>query len=363
MTLRRIISLVLIFSCLFAITACDTKKPVIKSEYYEKTFFAMDTLITVRLARATDTELADEDGYLTDEYLASVADGCEKICTDIEATFSRTLADSTTARLNTEADIMLDVGDEFISLLTTSLDLAEMTGGAFDPTIGTLSVLWNVTGGGPKPSDDGIAEALSHVGYGKLVIDGNTIRKSDALTMVDFGGIAKGYAAQKMLEYLSKSASMYGLVSVGGNIGVFGDKPDGGNFKVGIASPDDTSAVIGYVFLGGGFVSVSGDYERYFIEDGVRYHHIFDSATGAPAKTDIRSAAVIASSGAVADALSTALFVMGYDKAMEFYEAKTASFEAVFVLSDGRIMTTPGLADGGFITAGTQADKPASRSK
>lgn len=363
MTLRRIISAALAAIAVMTLASCGKEPPQKKSEYYEKTFFAMDTLITVRLARATETELADEDGYLTDEYLASVADGCEKICTDIEATFSRTLDDSTTARLNTEADMMLDVPEEFTSLLTKSLMLAEMTGGAFDPTIGTLSVLWNITGGGPVPSDDSIADALGHVGYGKITVDGSTVRKADALTMVDFGGIAKGYAAQKMLEYLSKSASMYGLVSVGGNIGVFGEKPDGANFKVGIASPDDASAVIGYAFIGGGFIAVSGDYERYFISDGVRYHHIFDSSTGAPAKTDIRSAAVIASSGTLADALSTALFVMGYDEAMEFYGSGQADFEAVFVLSDGRIMTTPGLSDGGFIMAGTQADKPASRSK
>lgn len=348
---RKIISAVLITVFLLLFVSCahdDTPEP--KSEYYEKTFFSMGTYVTIRVSRATDTELADEEGNLSDEYLESLIKGCEAICADIEATFSRTLENSITTKLNGNVDIMLDAPDEFISLLTLSMKFAEMTDGAFDMTVGTLSSLWNISGGGPVPSDDEISEALSHVGYDKIKIDGSVIRKSDSETAVDFGGIANGYAAQKMLEYLSKSASEYGLVSVGGNVGVFGVKPDSdGRFKVGLCSPDDTSEIIGHVYIGGGFVSVSGDYERCFTEDGIRYHHIFDSKTGAPAETDIRSVAVMSSSGASADALSTALFVMGYEKSMEFYTADKIDFEAVFVLSDGRILTTPGLDDGRFV--------------
>ena len=354
---RRVLSFFLAAICLALCVSCAQDIPEEPAEYCEKTFFSMDTFVTVRLSRKTDAEPSDENEYLTDEYLESLINGCEKICADIESTFSRTLENSTTVKLNGNIDIMLDASEEFTSLLTFSKRLAEITDGAFDPTIGTLSVLWNVTGGGPVPDDDKITEALSHVGYDKITVSDGVIRKSDSGTMVDFGGVAKGYAAQKMLEYLSESKAEYGLVSVGGNVGVFGQKPgEDGKFKVGICSPDNTSEVVGYVFIGGGFVSVSGDYERYFIEDGVRYHHIFDSKTGAPAKTDIRSVAVISSNGASADALSTALFVMGYEKAIDFYTLGKIDFEAVFVLSDGRVLTTAGLGDGTFMRAEQTAE-------
>ena len=103
--------------------------------------------------------------------------------------------------------------------------------------------------------------------------------------------------------------------------------------------------MIGYCYLGSGFVSVSGDYERYFEYDEKRYHHIIDPKTGYPAESGLSSVAVVSSNGAAADALSTALFVMGADKALEFYNEGKISFEAVMVKSDGEIVLTPGIAE------------------
>ena len=231
--------------------------------------------------------------------------------------------------------------------------LSSLTGGAFDYTLGNLTELWNITGGGPRgdstpPAQHEIDAALSHCGRDKIKITGDRISKLDVNVKIDFGGIGKGMAAQQLLEYLSTTDVEYGLVSIGGNIGVFGEKPEYGNYKIGIRDPIDTSGVIGYCYIGSGFVSVSGDYERYFESDGVRYHHILDPKTGYPAESGVHSVAVIASNGAAADALSTALFVMGVDKSLEFYSEGSLSFEAIFVTDSGEIVTTPGISEDMF---------------
>jgi predicted phage replisome organizer len=155
------------------------------------------------------------------------------------------------------------------------------------------------------------------------------------------GGIGKGAAADELIRYLETSEISHGLVSVGGTIGVFGDKPDGTPYKIGVRDPDDPNGVVTYLHIRDGFVAVSGDYERYFEEDGVRYHHIFDPYTGIPADGGLRETAVYCTSGAVADALSTALFVMGKDASLSLYES--GGFEAVLVSSDGSITATEGL--------------------
>ena len=150
---------------------------------------------------------------------------------------------------------------------------------------------------------------------------------------------------------------------MGGNIGVFGTKPNSEKFKIGICDPDDASGVVGYLSISSGFISVSGDYERYFEENGERYHHIIDPATGYPAKSDVRSVAVYANNGAAADALSTALFVMGEEKALEFYGENKIAFEAIIINKNHEIILTDGVSPDDFELAGenyvlkTQAER------
>jgi len=149
-----------------------------------------------------------------------------------------------------------------------------------------------------------------------------------------------------------------GMASFGGNVSVTGsskaNKEKGvQGWNVGIKNPDDEGGILGYFTLQDKTVAVSGDYERYFELDGKRYHHIFDVKTGYPAKSGLRSAAVICSDGLSADALSTALFVMGLDKASEFYKSSGLDFEALLVTDDARIFITPGIA--GKFTPDTSA--------
>lgn len=324
----------LLFS-IFSLTSCGET-----AEYSDHSFFALDTYITIRLARVDDN-----GSKLTDEYLAEVADGCADILNKVDLAISAHNESSDVYALNSDINRMLSADEMLVSLLDTADRISSLTGGAYDYTLGALTELWNITGGGPVPSEEDINEALSHCGADKFKIDGSSITKVDKEAKLDFGGIGKGVATQLILEYLDTTDVSYGLVSLGGNIGVYGKKPEYGNFKIGIRDPESTDSVIGYLYLNSGFVSVSGDYERFFEEDGVRYHHILDPKTGYPADSGLRSVAVHTANGASADALSTALFILGVEDAMKLYNEGTLDFEAVFITDDGRIIATPGLAD------------------
>ncbi len=310
------------------------------SDYTDTYFFGMDTYITLRLANKT------VDGEeIPEEEQKSAAEGCANILKEADRLFSAHNEKSELYALNQSVNVMMNADSELLALLDTVFALHDATDGAYDPTLGGLSDLWNVTGGGPVPSEEAIAAALSHTGCDKFTVSGTTITKSDMDTKLDLGGAGKGYAAGKLLHYLSQTKIPYGLVSLGGNIGVFGEKPDGEPYKIGIKDPNNTDGVIGYLSIKNGFLSVSGDYERFFYEGSKRYHHILDPKTGYPAESGLRSVACYASNGTTADALSTALFVMGVDRAMALYEEETLSFEAIFVTSDNRVLTTPGIAD------------------
>ncbi len=336
-TVRRILSAalasIIALSSLLSLSGCGA------SEYRDFNFFAMDTYITLRLAAK------DENGKtLSDEYLTTVADECADILAQIEGTLSAHSKNSDVYALNSGVDVMITADEMLVSLLDTADTISSLTGGAYDYTLGAVTELWNPKEG-VVPSPEQILAALEHTGSGKLLIKDRTIRKLDPDTKIDFGGIGKGVAAQALLEYLYTTDVEYGLVSLGGNIGVYGEKPEYGSYKIGIRDPDNAEGVIGYMYMKSGFLSVSGDYERYFEEDGVRYHHIIDPSTGYPADSGVRSVAVHTANGASADALSTALFVLGVDKSLELYNEGSLKFEAVFVTDDGEIILTPGITE------------------
>ncbi len=311
------------FFVLFLVLALLFGSCATPSEYNDTVFFAMDTYITIRLA---------QDG-VSEEELTAVAVECERLVKELETVLSAHDPDSELYQLNESDAEFVPVSDTLEEVLLTAVDLAEKTDGAYDFTLGGLAELWNVTGGGPVPSREAVDEVLSHVGYENVTVDErrNTVMRPDAEVRLDLGGIGKGAAADVLVRYLETTIVPYGLVSVGGTIGVFGEKPDGTPYKIGIRDPEDANAVLGYLHISDGFVAVSGDYERYFEENGVRYHHIFDPSTGYPADTGLRETVVHSDTGTVADALSTALFVLGTDAALDLYATADVGFEAVLV--------------------------------
>lgn len=315
--MRKIIILLLCTLMLFCGCARN------ESKYYTREIYSMNTVINVNVAPDVKN-------------IEAICNEAVYYIYELEAKLSASSQDSTVSKFNSTAESYKAEG-EFLNVMKYALDIANATEGAYDPTVLPLTRLWNITEGGYLPTADEVAMAVSNVDYTALTLDDDTISKASAVC-VDLGGIAKGYALGKITAMLAED-SPYGMISFGGNVGVWGEKPEGGPWEIGIKNPFDPEGVVGKMRIDVGYVSVSGDYERYFEVAGKRYHHIFDPETGYPADNGLRSVAVYTTDATIGDALSTALFVMGYDKAMEFYNSGIYDFEALFITEDDILMT------------------------
>ena len=235
---------------------------------------------------------------------------------------------------------------EPLELLEAALTLSEATDGAFDCTIQPAAALWGWYGDIPAVPDSGeLAEAMALVGYEGVEISGGAVTfRTDGMG-VDLGGIGKGYAAGKLNTLLREAGITSGWISLGGNIRTIGAKAGGQPWIIGIADPDDPAAYRCTVAVTDRAVVTSGDYQRCFTQDGRRWHHILDPKTGWPAESALRSVTIVSSDDTLADGLSTALFVMGLEGALDFWRSGPYDFEAVF-LTDGPAYVTEGLADG-----------------
>lgn len=196
------------------------------------------------------------------------------------------------------------------------------------------------------PTTRELDAACATVGYTHLQMTEDGTATLSSGTLLDLGAVGKGYAIDRVRAYLESTDISGGVISFGGNVAVFGQKANGKPYRIGVRDPKNTAAVLGYLSMSEGVISVSGDYERYVTIDGARYHHILDPATGYPAENGLHSVAVICTDGAVADALSTALFVMGLEKGMDFYHESDMDFEAIFV-TDHEVILTDGLRTSG----------------
>lgn len=303
--------------------------------YTSDTFFAMNTVV--------NTVVSEEIGE----------DETREILSDIEQRMSRTLADSEISRLNSGDDVILS--EDTFKVIEKALQIAKDTDYAFNPCMGTLTDLWDITSGKNfVPSEDEIKTALSFCDASLVTAENGRVALPDGMK-IDLGGVAKGYALHKAAEDLSeramgKFASNDFCISLGGNVAVMGTSQNRKNsgekgWSVGITNPFDKSETIGTVILEHGYVSVSGAYERFFEKDGRVYHHIFDGKTGYPCDNDLASAVVISDDGLCADALSTALFVMGKEKAIEYYKNGKYSFDMILVDKNRNVYVSEGVFD------------------
>ena len=271
----------------------------------------------------------------------------------LDALLSRTSGSSEVSMLNGAGGEMVPVGAEICTLIQTAGDFTEATGGAFDITIAPVVSAWGFTTDSYQvPDREALQTLLESVGMEHVHLSGGSARL-DPGTMIDLGGIAKGYTADRVAEIFQEHAVPRGKVELGGNILVIGDKPDGTAWRVGVQDPkhpDEADGLVCVLNLTDAFAVTSGSYQRYFEQDGKRYHHIIDPATGCPADSGLTSVTVVADSargnGTMCDALSTALFVMGEDKALDFWRSGVYDFQLVLVTEDGRVVVTEGLKDG-----------------
>lgn len=264
----------------------------------------------------------------------------------LEQVFSNTIADSEVNKVNgaakaavgTEIPISADLGN----VLYAALEYGEKSGGMLDCTIGDLIDLWGIgTDHAAISADDRIQALLRPEGWSDVRYDAQSSSlsfSSDAVTL-NFGAVAKGYISDEMKKVLEEEGVTSALMSLGGNVMTLGTKPDGSSWTVAITDPFSPESLMGSVTVTGQAVVTSGNYEKYFEENGKRYHHILDPCTGAPSESDVVSTTIIADKGIDCDALSTATFLMGADAGMQLIDSLDG-IEAVFIQSDGSVVTS-----------------------
>ncbi len=272
-----------------------------------------------------------------------------EIAKQVEEKMSVNLEDSEISRVNKAAgESSVSVSGETFQLLEAALDFARIGNGAFDPTIGPLVELWDIGSGSEQvPTEEAIDGALSKVDFMNLELNPNNrgvfLKKKEMA--LDLGAIAKGWAADRMVDYLLDEKVAAGIVNLGGNVYAFGPKPAGGPWKIGIQSPyDDRGTYIGIVEISEGAVVTSGKYERFFIENGTKYHHILSTEDGFPVENGLASVSIVSSDATTADALSTLVFAMGLEEGLDLTE-DLEGVEAIFITEEKKVFTTTGLRD------------------
>lgn len=332
--MKRFAAWMLALGTVLSLTACGTATA-------ERQVFAMDTVMVLS-AEGNNAEAA--------------VGQAEETILRLEERLSRTRADSDVSRVNENGTVpAADISPETGELLRAAGEYGQATGGAFDITVAPMMDAWGFTGDSYRvPSQAELDALLTRVDCGQVVLEDAAISLGEGQA-IDLGGIAKGYTSDLVEQVFWTNGLERGKISLGGNVFVLGGKADGSPWRVGIRDPRNESALAVILPLRDAYAITSGGYERYFEEGGTTYHHIIDPATGYPADSGLLSVTVVAEAngpdaagagnGTMCDAFSTALFVMGEERALEFWRTSGYEFELVLVTADGRVVVTAGLAD------------------
>lgn len=296
-----------------------------------KDLFAMDTYMTLTAYGEHAQEAVDKAAERVEALDALLSTGNEN---------------SEIYQLNQNGEATLS--EEGGYLVERALELYKKTEGAFDIAIYPVMQAWGFpTQDYHVADDDTLKEKLALADASKVNYDKDTRKiffDQDGME-IDLGGIAKGYTSSQIMQIYQDCGVTSGLVNLGGNVQALGCKTDGSKWRVAIQSPDDTEEYLGILEIEDQAVITSGGYERYFEEDGVTYHHIIDPAIGYPADSGLISVTIVSDDGTLADGLSTSLFIMGEEKAAQFWRENSDEFEAIMETSDGELYVTEGIAD------------------
>ena len=322
--------LCLAIAILLLLSGCSTVSENTENFQATKDVFAMDTYMNLK-AYGENSEIAleiagDEIKYL-DELL------------------SVTNNDSDVRKINNSNGNSVSVNKETAEIIQNAIEIGDQTNGALDITIYPVLKEWGFTTNDYKiPDGKTIEMLLKNVDYNKIKLDGNsvTIPKNSEL---DLGALAKGYTSDKVMEILRNNDVGSAVVSLGGNVQTLGRKPDGSLWKVAVTDPFSPDSAMGVLDVEDKAVITSGNYERYFVaENGEMYHHIIDPSDGYPADSGLVSVTIIGDSGIMCDALSTALFVSGFEKAVNYWK-NNKDFDMILVTDRKNIFITEGVAD------------------
>ncbi|MDD5924038.1 MAG: FAD:protein FMN transferase [Clostridia bacterium] len=319
--MKKYINKILIITCFLILSAislisCDTSGNVFKID-----FFALDTYISVT-------------AYDCDK---SILAGLEELVRSYENKISVTNEDSQVSLFNRNKTATFD--SDISSLLEKSLDACKKTQGYFDITVHPAVKKWGFFDDKLYvPTSSELKELTNKIDYKKITCNGE-IYSTTSDCEIDLGGCAKGYIGDKCAEYLVEHNVTSAVINLGGNVKVLGKKTDNSKYNIAIESPDKYG-YIAYISAEDTSIVTSGAYERNFAdESGNIYHHIIDPFTAAPAQSDICSVSIICDDGTLADCLSTALYVMGSQKAIEFSNTHD-NFGAIILMNDDTVFVS-----------------------
>lgn len=290
--------------------------------------FYFDTVVEIKLNGTEDESILKE---------------CFDLMAEYESLLSRTREGSDVWKINHSAGTPVSVSEDTVSLIRLARKYYDLSDGAFDITIAPYVTLWDFQNNpGTIPTKDELTAASKHVGFENVQVSGNTVTLADPETQIDLGGIAKGFIADRLKEYLTKEGIESAWINLGGNVLTIGMKPDKSPWKIGIRKPfgaaTETAAVI---CVSGKSVVTSGTYERYFEKDGTIYHHILEPKTGEPVQNHLYSVTILSDSSADGDALSTTCFVLGKEDGLALVESLDG-IEAMFITDEQELIYSSG---------------------
>ncbi len=309
-----------VLSLFLLVQSCDTSR---KAHSYSG--FYMDTVFDIKLY---GSQRGDKMQLISKLAFSDIQ--------KIENHYSVTRPESLIFRLNRDKRVVTDTED--VDLFRRIFRLSEGVNRSFDITIYPVMLAWGFTTGHYRiPTSQELGQAVAKVNEHRIKISSNEIRLTDGMK-VDLGGVVKGYTVDRVCDFLEKQGVSAGLVNAGGNLKVFGTKPDGSPWIVGIRHPRNPADLYEVIPLQSGMaIATSGDYERYFMTNGIRYHHLMDPATGYPVRNGVVSVSVIHPSAETADLLSTALFVLGKERALLY--AKTNHIPVLILIEGEKGLT------------------------
>lgn len=312
------------------ITACNTKEEPEKT--LSRTGLEIGTVVSITL-------------YGTDD--ESTMDGVFEILKEIDKDFSLTIDSSEINKINKNAyNSPVEINDDLINVIEDSLYYSKLSNGLFDISIEPLVALWGIgTEHAKVPSDEELKSVLAMINYKNIHLDNNMISFDENFTKLDLGAIAKGYAADRIVDYLKEKGVDRAIISLGGNVYALGSKSEDASWRIGIQNPNEGRGdIIGSLSVSNKSVVTSGLYERYFEEDGIRYHHILNTKDGYPIDNEVLGVSILSNKSIDGDALSTITFILGVEEGLKLIETLD-DVEAIFITKDSEVYTSSGLKD------------------
>lgn len=329
---KKLTCLLAVLMTITILAGCSKSKT--PAEPTSKTALVLGTVCTITLYDSDDTTIIDKA-------IARL--------TELEDILSINKTGTELDLVNNMSGIEpVKVSEDTLNVVKKGLEYSALSNGTMDITVGPLVKLWGIgTDSAAVPTQEDIETAKSLINYEDVVIDeaNSTIYLKNTGMKIDLGAIAKGYAADEVAKILEDNGVKSAIVNLGGNIFVLGNKVDGSDWKVGVQNPEkDGEATIGYVTVTDKSVVTSGIYERYFEEDGKKYHHILSPETGFPYENEILGVSILSDLSIDGDSLSTTLFALGVEEGLKLIESLDG-VDAIFVTKDHKLYMTKGFEE------------------